>query len=143
MRAVLLVVALVAPTARALKQHHITFNQTLVPIPQVVSRGGSLHHTLKVEGLHVTVDAHYTDMNGALHVDTFDFLTRSYNGELPGKTIVVRPGDTLEITVENNLGRQDELGAVNTLHHLNTTNLHTHGLPQRRTTSRRKRRCLP
>ncbi len=38
----------------------------------------------------------------------------TYNGTLPGPTLVVRPGDTLAVTLANNLGEP--------------TNLHTHGL---------------
>jgi FtsP/CotA-like multicopper oxidase with cupredoxin domain/peroxiredoxin len=54
---------------------------------------------------------------------------RSYNGKLVGPTLRCRPGDTLYITVSNNLDPEPGMADVmNTLHGFNTTNLHTHGL---------------
>ena len=56
--------------------------------------------------------------------------TRLYNGEFPGPTIRVKPGDTLTVTLTNNL----PVGALNTssIHNkcrdLDKTNLHPHGL---------------
>lgn len=58
---------------------------------------------------------------------------RSYNGQLVGPTIDVRPGDTLHILLDNQLppepspspGPQHD---PNVPHGFNTTNLHTHGL---------------
>ncbi|MGB1009788.1 MAG: multicopper oxidase family protein [Thiolinea sp.] len=38
-----------------------------------------------------------------LSVNGREFKLRSFNGELPGKTLVVRPGDTLKIKLVNNL----------------------------------------
>jgi len=57
------------------------------------------------------------------------FLTRAYNGDLPGPTIRVTAGDSFTITVINELSNDANLaGEVNTFHEPNTTNLHTHGL---------------
>ena len=54
---------------------------------------------------------------------------RTYNGNLVGPTLRARPGDTLRLTVRNNLPTQAwQKDAMNTLHDFNTTNLHTHGL---------------
>jgi len=54
---------------------------------------------------------------------------RSYNGHLVGPTLRAKPGDTLRITVKNNLPPQPwQKDSMNTLHDFNTTNLHTHGL---------------
>lgn len=54
---------------------------------------------------------------------------RNYNGKLTGPTLMCRPGDTLYITLRNNLSLESAMpGAMNTLHNFNTTNLHTHGL---------------
>lgn len=54
---------------------------------------------------------------------------RSYNGKLVGPTLRCKPGDTLFITVDNQLAPEPYItGEMNTLHAFNTTNLHTHGL---------------
>jgi FtsP/CotA-like multicopper oxidase with cupredoxin domain/peroxiredoxin len=54
---------------------------------------------------------------------------RSYNGQLVGPTLRAKPGDTLRITVRNDLPTQPwKANSMNTLHDFNTTNLHTHGL---------------
>lgn len=67
------------------------------------------------------------------------FRTRAYNGGIPGPTLSVLPGDTLKITLRNNL--QAAISATlpctpadctdlngSTFRHPNSTNLHTHGL---------------
>ncbi|CAE7708798.1 mco [Symbiodinium sp. CCMP2456] len=56
------------------------------------------------------------------------FVTRIYNDFIPGPTIMIKPGDRLLITVQNDL--QAPLGkAANDVYQLpNTTNLHVHGL---------------
>lgn len=54
---------------------------------------------------------------------------RNYNGKLVGPTLRCKPGDTLFITVQNQLAPEAyDPGAMDTLHGFNTTNLHTHGL---------------
>jgi FtsP/CotA-like multicopper oxidase with cupredoxin domain len=55
---------------------------------------------------------------------------RSYNGQLVGPTIEVRPGDTLHVFLDNQLPpeQQPPPPDPNIPHGLNTTNLHTHGL---------------
>lgn len=61
---------------------------------------------------------------------------RSYNGEVVGPTLIVRPGDTLKIHLINKLPPEqhppncDPLGNCNhnSPHNFNTTNLHFHGL---------------
>ena len=76
--------------------------------------------------------------NGALTFDlyattcnytgpTTTFITRCYNGQLPGPTLYVYPGDTLTITLINNLGPEDPNDFLNFWQHLNYTNLHFHG----------------
>ncbi|MBI3119592.1 MAG: multicopper oxidase domain-containing protein, partial [Candidatus Hydrogenedentes bacterium] len=56
--------------------------------------------------------------------------TRTYNGTISGPTLRTRPGDTLRLTLMNELpGNPDSDPAdINIPHHPNTTNLHTHGL---------------
>ncbi len=55
---------------------------------------------------------------------------RSYNGKLVGPTLRARPGDTLRITLVNDLPPDDAdmHHVMNTIGDLNHTNLHTHGL---------------
>lgn len=56
---------------------------------------------------------------------------RAYDGQVPGPTIEVAPGDLVEWTVVNELTPYDSSewrGNYNVPHDLNTTNLHTHGL---------------
>ena len=56
---------------------------------------------------------------------------RSYNGRVPGPTITARPGETLRIRLKNSLTPYDSTGWTgdpNIPHHLNSTNLHVHGL---------------
>ncbi|WP_406008324.1 multicopper oxidase domain-containing protein [Streptomyces sp. NBC_00637] len=58
--------------------------------------------------------------------------TRTYEGTIPGPTLRVRPGDSLEITHVNALPPNDAAAAahqdMNLPHHFNTFNLHTHGM---------------
>ncbi|SDR50332.1 L-ascorbate oxidase [Paraburkholderia fungorum] len=68
--------------------------------------------------------------------NSFDnVLMRSYNGCPTGPTITIKPGATLNLTLNNNLPTTDPLdvcpGAPNdhtTPHCFNYTNIHTHGL---------------
>ncbi|MCX7095950.1 MAG: multicopper oxidase family protein [Methylobacter sp.] len=66
---------------------------------------------------------------------------RSYNGELVGPTLRVKPGDTLNITLTNQLGQEgkakpedlcnnphDAFGGSPLPDNFNCTNLHTHGM---------------
>ena len=56
---------------------------------------------------------------------------RSYNGQVPGPMIIAHPGETLRIRLKNSLTPYDSTGWTgdhNIPHHLNTTNLHVHGL---------------
>ena len=58
------------------------------------------------------------------------FSTRGYNGGMPGPTIRASAGDTVTVHVTNSLqdiANGNDL-AMNLFRHLNTTNIHTHGL---------------
>ena len=62
-------------------------------------------------------------------IGTDPVYLRSYNGHLVGPTLRAQPGDTLRITVRNDLPTEGwKKDSMNTLHDFNTTNLHTHGL---------------
>lgn len=60
-------------------------------------------------------------------VDDRGVVARSYNGQFPGPTLYVQPGDTLVIQVENRLGASRG-GPSNSLRWPNATSLHVHGL---------------
>jgi FtsP/CotA-like multicopper oxidase with cupredoxin domain len=56
---------------------------------------------------------------------------RTYNGQLIGPTLRIHPGDTMKITVRNDLpanGMPCPMQHTNTMQDLSITNLHTHGL---------------
>jgi FtsP/CotA-like multicopper oxidase with cupredoxin domain len=56
---------------------------------------------------------------------------RTYNGEAPGPTLEVLPGETLRILLRNELTPYDSsawTGDHNVPHHLDHTNLHVHGM---------------
>lgn len=53
---------------------------------------------------------------------------RSYNGQLVGPVLRVKAGDTLKITLKNQLPSDPETGHANEHHGWNITNLHFHGL---------------
>ena len=55
---------------------------------------------------------------------------RSYNGKLVGPTLRAKPGDVLQIRVDNQLPEIPEtpVHTMNVPHALNSTNIHTHGL---------------
>ncbi|SDE71991.1 Multicopper oxidase with three cupredoxin domains (includes cell division protein FtsP and spore coat protein CotA) [Paracoccus isoporae] len=54
---------------------------------------------------------------------------RLYEGEIPGPTFRVHPGDEMEITLHNNMppNRDSAAPVLNTPNQLNSTNLHFHG----------------
>ena len=66
----------------------------------------------------------YKDIGG------YRLSLRTYEGNLPGPTLRVRPGDVLRIKLINDLPpNPDPVPASMTLpHHFNTTNFHSHGL---------------
>jgi FtsP/CotA-like multicopper oxidase with cupredoxin domain len=56
--------------------------------------------------------------------------TRCYEGMVPGPSLRLRPGDVLNVALENNLPPNNDPQPVNTSlpHLVNSTNFHTHGL---------------
>ena len=56
--------------------------------------------------------------------------TRSFNGDLAGPTIRVKPGDTFHIQLTNSLTAEafDTASLHNNFKDFDTTNIHTHGL---------------
>jgi FtsP/CotA-like multicopper oxidase with cupredoxin domain len=99
--------------------------------PEISAHNGSLNTTLKVD---------YTDPK-TTSIGGCPVKLRTYNGQLVGPTLRVRPGDVLNILLDNRLPREtpaeiarqfeneDENAHLGTMpHSFNTTNLHTHGL---------------
>ncbi|NER35533.1 MAG: multicopper oxidase domain-containing protein [Oscillatoria sp. SIO1A7] len=98
-----------------------------------VSSDGLLKETLKVQ-------------YGEKKIGNCNVNLRSYNGELVGPTLRVKPGDTIKIKLINDLPPErsqtpstiheespdctyeEPTTANNTPHNFNTTNFHTHGL---------------
>ena len=93
--------------------------------PQVISpdASGTTSVTLAVRWATISVDGAGTFSSRLYHVNGLPMY--------PGPTIQVQPGGTLSITLVNNLGPNDAADssrAMNTFRHINTTNIHTHGL---------------
>src|SRR2546427_2350944 len=87
------------------------------------------------QDVHVSLEVKYADNKiynpATLNADAVKL--RSYNGALVGPTIRVHPGDTLYVTLTNNLPKDDPSCPADIQDHdlpncFNSTNLHTHGL---------------
>ena len=65
----------------------------------------------------------YADTGG------YRLFMRTYEGTIPGPTLRIQPGDTLKLTVINDLPPNRDEGPLDEdlPHHLNTTNIHFHG----------------
>lgn len=90
--------------------------------------------------LNLTLDVSFTDP-AKTKIAGCGVTLRSYNGKLVGPTLRVKPGDTLNITLNNALGQagqtapeqlcnnpHDMFGGSPLPENFNCTNLHTHGL---------------
>ena len=62
-------------------------------------------------------------------IGSYRLSLRRYEGDIPGPTFCVRPGDTLRIKLINALPPNPDAVPVDQMlpHHFNTTNLHFHG----------------
>lgn len=65
----------------------------------------------------------YRDIGG------YRLFLRSYEGDAPGPTLRLRPGDTLKIQLTNDLPPNRDVAPLNTdqVHQINSTNFHFHG----------------
>ncbi|KAG5186634.1 Cupredoxin [Tribonema minus] len=83
------------------------------------SAGGVLNTTLTVQSTIV-------------ELGPVSLIGRSYDGQVPGPTLIIRPGDTVNLELHNRLGVGPAQGADafidNAQGHDNYTNIHTHGL---------------
>lgn len=80
------------------------------PPSERVSNNGLLETTLTVKLCEV-------------HGKGINFITRSYDGQIPGPTLRIMPGDTMQVTLRNELGSDGGVEGIP-----NTTNLHPHGM---------------
>ena len=81
--------------------------------------------------LNLSLDVVQADVNIPCGGVTHTGKVRTYNGQIPGPTLYVHPGDRLHITLHNSLPADDPTcvsPTPNWPHCFNTTNLHTHGL---------------
>jgi FtsP/CotA-like multicopper oxidase with cupredoxin domain len=87
-------------------------------------RGGDLNFNIEIKYADNQIFNPSTGMNDKVHL-------RSYNGELVGPSMRVRPGQLLRISLRNNLPADDPScdsnQSVSIPHCYNSTNLHTHG----------------
>jgi hypothetical protein len=98
---------------------------TLNPMTTVTSQDGALETS-------ITVDQFFFE---EAHTGT-KLWTRAYSPETtsgdtlhPGPVLRFKRGDTVTVTLNNNLGPEtEETTDMNSYHYANTTNLHTHGL---------------
>jgi len=76
--------------------------------------------------LNIVLDVKY----GTYELAGCQIHVRSYNGQPVGPMLRLKPGDTLNMTIRNQLPDETEPMPEdsNIPHHFNTTNLHTHGL---------------
>jgi FtsP/CotA-like multicopper oxidase with cupredoxin domain len=81
------------------------------------SANGELRTTLRLQYA-------YKDMGG------YRLFMRTYEGDIPGPTLRVRPGDVLRIKLINDLPPNREPAPANHSlpHQFNTTNFHSHGM---------------
>ena len=96
--------------------------------PEFVSEDGVLSVELHVDFADNSIPVNSQD--GTRY--TKEIYTRTYNGMVPGPTLRMKPGERLDIRLFNDLPEnEDEFDSIMTMnlpHHLNSTNLHTHGL---------------
>ena len=111
-----------------LKRESVDFTRNAFRLPEtIVSAGGELRTRLEANLVRHTV-AGRTDQNNYV-ADVVEL--RCFNGNLLGPTLRVRPGDILEIRLENHLPvfpANGHPGDINYPHDFNSINLHTHGL---------------
>ncbi len=94
---------------------------TLVQPPVLRSSNGELS---------TAFDINYISGNMTTPVGIRSVRLRTWDGYIGGPTLRVKPGDRLSVTITNNLPpNTDSIPPdVNTPHHFNSINLHTHGL---------------
>ena len=76
--------------------------------------------------VHLAVEAGIVSYDGIV-----SFETRTFDGNVPGRTICVRPGERLTVHLHNRLGAELNEGAMhdwNEERYPNITSLHAHGL---------------
>lgn len=106
---------------------------------ETTTRLSAMHSLVaELEDLQQPEERHSVNgvLNTTLHVRPMQFTngpisfwTRAYENSIPGPTLRIKAGDTLNIQLVNDL-LPNEPGpwAMNTMHDPNTTNLHVHGM---------------
>ena len=89
---------------------------------ELVSRGGALDATLRVEAARFAIPERGVS-----------FMTRAYNGRVPGPTLRVAPGDAVRLVLDNRLGADARDGGATGARggggaRANATNVHVHGV---------------
>jgi len=102
------------------------------PSPSPVVPGADLTQPRVLTSQGGTLDATLRVMFGTNDVGGQRLTSRTYEGVLCGPTLRVKPGETLKFTVDNQLPENEDENTdypdMNTPHHFNSTNNHTHGL---------------
>ena len=99
--------------------HLMKDREPLRQLPEVSSKNGVLEVTL-------VVDLVYCYQYSPEDNKYLRWKARAYNGQFPGITLRVWPGDYIVMNVTNNLEDVQDIGIVITNHDLNYTNMHTH-----------------
>ena len=98
---------------------------TLNPMTYYTSTNGSLTATIDIDKFF------FDDPNTGTKWWTRVYNRASITGPTlePGPVLKFKRGDTVTVTVNNNLGPETEVATeLNSYHYVNTTNIHTHGL---------------
>lgn len=89
-------------------------------ITEIKSENGVLETTIRLQEATVTLPS----VDGR----SFSLRTRLFNGDLPGPTFRLQPGDTMKVTFVNDLNDQGLSHINNCISSPDESNLHFHGL---------------
>lgn len=123
-----MLIVLLTTLASALPTHVITRMQKLHPMTEFRSVNGVLDVHLVVDVMQLQQIKYHPNYNVSGTATNITWKTRAYNGLFPGPTLIVKPGDRINMRLTNNLIGTGQVGEANTFHDLNYTNMHTHGL---------------
>lgn len=104
---------------------HSALAATLNPMTTVASSRGVLKTTIDVDQYF------FEEVNTGTKLWTRAYNPPTVSGNTlhPGPVLRFRRGDTVTVTLNNNLGPETVIATdMNSYHYANTTNLHTHGL---------------
>lgn len=120
MLAAAMLACMVVGSATGISPSAASTGELLRPIPVIESSQGHLDVTFDIVVARRTV---------AYNVS---FMARTYNGRIPGPTLLARPGDNVSITLRNQLETNVPLpgssAPFSTARAANSSNLHVHGI---------------